>query len=73
MIRRRVLRTGDGSHKYSKIKDSKDQLKQYIMNRSVDANGNIIHHDEDSIWGYNDEMMADEDKKYIKILHKHAS
>jgi hypothetical protein len=71
MIRRRVLRTGDGSHKYSKIRDSKELLKTFIMDRTVDANGNYIHHDEDSIWGYNDEMMKAEDKKHIKVLHKH--
>lgn len=71
MIRRRVLRTGDGSHKYSKIKDSQELLKTFIMDRSVDANGNYIHNAEDSIWGFDDEMMKAEDKKYIKILHKH--
>lgn len=72
MIRRRVLRTGDGSHKYAKIKDEKELLKTFIMERTVDANGNYIHNDEgDSIWGFNDEMMKEEDKKYIKVLNKH--
>ena len=70
MIRRRVLRTGDGSHKYAKIKDSQELLKTF-MEHSVDANGNYIHKEDDSIWGFNDEMMKAEDKKYITVLHKH--
>lgn len=70
MIRRRVLRTGDGSHQYSKIKNDEELLKTFLMQSHVDANGNYLH-DEDSIWGYNDEMMKNEDKKFIKVLHKH--
>jgi stearoyl-CoA desaturase (delta-9 desaturase) len=72
MIRRRVLRTGDGSHKLSKINNDEELLKTFI-NGHLDANGNYIHnHDhEDSIWGYNDEMMKNEDKKLIKVLNKH--
>lgn len=71
MIRRRILRTGDGSHKLSQIKDSKELVKTFIMDHTVDANGNYVHNEEDSIWGFNDEMMKAEDKKYIKVLHKH--
>lgn len=70
MIRRRVLRTGDGSHKYAKIKNDEELLKTYV-NQHVDANGNYIHNAEDSIWGFNDEMMMKDDKKFIKVLHAH--
>lgn len=70
MIRRRVLRTGDGSHNYSKIKNDEELLKTFI-NGHLDANGNYIHDHQDSIWGFNDEMMKNEDKKFIKVLHKH--
>lgn len=71
MIRRRVLRTGDGSHRYANMK-SDELLQKFILDKAIDSNGNIIHNAEDSIWGFNDEMLADDDKKYVKIMHKHA-
>jgi hypothetical protein len=72
MIRRRVLRTGDGSHKAAKEMSSKELLKQFLS-QSVDTNGNIVHHDEDSIWGFDDEMLPAEDRKYIKIINQHSA
>ncbi|KAG5671196.1 hypothetical protein PVAND_001407 [Polypedilum vanderplanki] len=73
MIRRRVLRTGDGSHPASKEMDTKELLNKFILSQAIDKNGNIIHNEEDSIWGFNDEMLPAEDRKYIKIINKHSN
>lgn len=70
LIRKRIQRTGDGSHKYSELKTSEEQLKAYISNRTIDANGNHIHHKEDLIWGWDDVALPEEDKKYVTILRK---
>lgn len=71
LIRKRILRTGDGSHKYAKMETSEERLLAYVKERTTDANGNHVHHDEDTIWGWDDEAMAEEDKKYVTISHKH--
>jgi hypothetical protein len=69
MIRRRV------SHRRRLASIFKDQKRgaaeKHLIENHVDTNGNYLHNDEDSIWGYNDEMMKNEDKKFIKVLHKH--
>lgn len=38
------------------------------MDRTLDANGNHIHHNEDNVWGWDDTAMLEEDKKYAKII-----
>lgn len=68
LIQKRILRTGDGSHKYSKLKTKEEKMMAYVMDRTVDANGNHIHHEEDNVWGWDD--ATEEDKKYAKILQK---
>jgi stearoyl-CoA desaturase (Delta-9 desaturase) len=73
LIRRRLLRTGDGSHKYSKMKSDEERLKAYINERTVDANGNHIHHEEDRIWGWDDQAMSPEDKKYVTVLRQNVA
>lgn len=44
----------------------------YVKDRTTDANGNHIHHEEDTIWGWDDEAMPEEDKKYVTIIRKNA-
>jgi len=72
MIRKRVCRTGDGSHKYSK-KSDEEILKEFVLQKSIDENGNMIHGIEELCWGYEDELMSDEDKKCIKVLKQHVN
>jgi hypothetical protein len=67
------MRTGDGSHPSAQEINSKDLIKSFIMNQTVDSNGNVIHNEEDSIWGFNDEMISEEDKKFIKIINQHVA
>lgn len=57
VIRKRVLRTGDGSHPYAR------QL--------CDANNNSPSdklRDTEHFWGFGDKEMTVEDMKYIKVL-----
>lgn len=70
MIKRRLLRTGDGSHRYSKLNSK--EAKVCNSQKSIDVNGNYVHLEEESIWGYNDELMSEEDKKCIKILNQYT-
>lgn len=48
MIRKRVLRTGDGSHKYSKECPNKSGFLQYRP--------------EENLWGWDDQDITDIDK-----------
>lgn len=72
-MRKRIQRTGDGSHKYSELKSNEEKILAYVNDRSFDANGNHIHHEEDMIWGWDDKAMSEEDKKYVTILSKTAA
>ena len=61
MIRKRVLRTGDGTHQISKIgKKTEDLIAQ------------LDHEKEDQmIWGWDDKDMLEEDRKCVYIINKH--
>lgn len=48
-------------------------MMAYVMDRTFDANGNHIHHDEDKIWGWDDAAMPEEDKKCAKIITNASS
>jgi stearoyl-CoA desaturase (delta-9 desaturase) len=70
MIRRRVLRTGDGSHRYSK-------KAQELNNNNIikeDFNEKIWAHEEnefpDTYWGFGDSDIPKEEIKDIKIINK---
>lgn len=54
MINKRVLRTGDGSHPISK-------LSQNLYEKVTENN---------SIWGWDDKTMTDDQRKFVKILNK---
>lgn len=60
IIKSRILRTGDGSHSYSKTWDN--------------ANSNNNHddgsRDTDHFWGFGDKEMTIDDMKNVKILHQ---
>lgn len=73
LIKKRILRTGDGSHKYSKLKTREEKVMAYIKDRTTDENGNHVHHDEDNVWGWGDVAMHEDDKKYVTILSKTGS
>jgi stearoyl-CoA desaturase (Delta-9 desaturase) len=61
MIQQRTLRTGDGSHKFAD--------KQSNVPRAVVDNKIADHTFENSIWGWDDKAMTDEDKKLVTILN----
>lgn len=74
MIRKRVCRTGDGSHKFSKelnIKSDTEVIKEFVLQKSVDENGNMINGSDGLVWGFDDELMSEEDKNCIKVLKEH--
>lgn len=57
MIRRRVLRTGDGSHRYAKkMEEEKNKRNEDIINNNENFNDKIWAHDEgefpETYWGY---------------------
>jgi len=60
MIKNRVLRTGDGSHKFSKLKDAEAPAN----------NNNTGERDTEHFWGWGDKSMTEEDLKNVEILHK---
>lgn len=82
MIKNRVLRTGDGSHKYSK-------MQQTDVEARVD-NNNFSERDTEHFWGWGkscqasrhsrsltfpsllsgDKEMTEDDMKNVEILHK---
>jgi stearoyl-CoA desaturase (delta-9 desaturase) len=58
IIKRRVLRTGDGTHPYS--------IKAMEENNN---NGNVDKiRDTEHFWGFGDQEMTSEDMKLVKIL-----
>lgn len=60
MVRKRVLRTGDGSHKYSKLQDAE----------ILDNNNDVEERDTEHFWGWGDSEMNEEDMKYVEILNR---
>lgn len=54
MIRKRVARTGDGSHPLDKKSKQDDDH----------------HHPENPIWGWDDKDMTEDEKKLAEIAHK---
>jgi stearoyl-CoA desaturase (delta-9 desaturase) len=65
MIRKRVERTGDGSHKWSKLKSDKEKMKAFMD----DINNNADGDDESLVWGWDDVDMDTDKKAFVKILH----
>ncbi|GAB0087430.1 Acyl-CoA desaturase [Sergentomyia squamirostris] len=63
MIRKRLLRTGDGSHEVSRTKRD-EELRNLLMSDH--------HHysDQNMVWGWDDNDMNEEDKKFAKIYNK---
>uniref|UniRef100_A0A6B2E899 Putative fatty acid desaturase n=1 Tax=Phlebotomus kandelakii TaxID=1109342 RepID=A0A6B2E899_9DIPT len=63
MIQKRILRTGDGSHEYSRNK-REEVLRQMLMS------DHDHYHDQNMVWGWDDNDMHEEDKKFAKIYNK---
>jgi stearoyl-CoA desaturase (Delta-9 desaturase) len=59
MIKDRILRTGDGSHSYSKKMRSKN-------NPDINNNKRDIEH----FWGFGDKTMTKDDMRNVKIINK---
>lgn len=62
MIRKRVLRTGDGSHEYSKEVDLNKNLHKFIEEFELKP-------EEKSIWGWDDKDINLQDKSSAKIYN----
>ena len=60
MVKGRILRTGDGSHDYSKMQQNKNDL-----NDRTDSSRDTEH-----FWGFGDSMMTKDDMENVKILNK---
>lgn len=61
MIKKRVLRTGDGSHIYSE-----EQLRE----KMVDYINNLDHENENVVWGWLDHDMAEDDRRDVTVSNK---
>lgn len=57
MVRKRILRTGDGTHKFSLTENIKTQLPDHSL-------------DENLVWGWDDKDMSEVDKNEAKIYNK---
>lgn len=55
MIRKRINRTGDGSHPWSKA----------ALETEDDH-----HHPENPVWGWDDQDMTQEEKQFVEIVHR---
>lgn len=61
MIKKRVLRTGDGTHPYSE-----EQLRE----KMVDFINNLDHEQENVVWGWDDHDMAEDDRRDATVSNK---
>lgn len=61
MIKKRVLRTGDGTHEYSKEAKKNQQ--------DIDNNNIVEDRDVNHFWGWEDADMTHDDKEVL-ILHR---
>lgn len=60
MIRKRVLRTGDGTHPYSKTTDLQKRFIEHCDE----------HNEDEMVWGWDDPDVKAEDKADVKIINK---
>lgn len=54
MVKKRVLRTGDGTHPYSKDH----------------GHGHGSHTHENTVWGWDDKDMTEEERQCVEFSHK---
>lgn len=61
MIRKRMIRSGDGSNRYSNIKDlNVSHLAQFVQD----------HHDNvEPIWGWDDPNMSQDERELVNIIN----
>lgn len=68
-IRKRMLRTGDGSNQYSNIKDLDATVKNFIEDYK-NNNCKVEEMKNGNVWGWDDEDMTEEEKSLVKIYNK---
>lgn len=61
LIKKRVLRTGDGSHQYS---------EERLREKMVDYINNLDHENEQVVWGWDDVDMKEDDRKDATVSNK---
>lgn len=65
MIRKRVLRTGDGSHPISK-----EMEKQELQAKLIEFVNKYHEESTDLVWGWDDKDMDPEEKRCVTIYNK---
>lgn len=65
MIRKRVLRTGDGSHPISKEMEKKE-----LQAKLIEFVNKYHEESSDLVWGWDDKDMDPEVKRTVKIYNK---
>lgn len=60
MIQKRILRTGDGTHPYAIEHASEAKI----------AEKEEVTRDVEHFWGWNDELLTEDDKKNVTIYNK---
>lgn len=61
LIKKRVLRTGDGTHPYS---------EERLREQMVDYINNLDHESENVVWGWDDADMHEEDRIDATVSNK---
>uniref|UniRef100_A0A182K1K4 Fatty acid desaturase domain-containing protein n=1 Tax=Anopheles christyi TaxID=43041 RepID=A0A182K1K4_9DIPT len=61
LVRKRVLRTGDGTHQYS---------EQELQARMVDYINQLDHESEQAVWGWDDKDMNEQDRQDATVRNK---
>lgn len=61
MIQKRILRTGDGSHSYANASE--------VLNDEQTDVEQTAERDVEHFWGWNDELLTDEDKVGVTIFN----
>ena len=61
LIRKRVLRTGDGTHQYN---------EQELQARMVDYVNQLDHESEQAVWGWDDKDMNEQDRQDATVRNK---
>lgn len=63
MIRKRMIRTGDGSNQYSNIKDLNKALEKFVQDQNNNIEEGITH----TIWGWDDKDMTQDERQLVTI------
>lgn len=67
-----MLRTGDGSHQFSNIKDLDQTLKNFVEDYN-NNNCKVVCSDamkNGNVWGWDDKDMTEEERSLVKIYNR---